>query len=87
LPATLIAGGSWALHMAGETFAGVKNNPERIADINVQAFRKAKSDILFLASFGNYPIHLLGCPIIDNSSEAPTLIGSVIQSLDEMKLP
>ena len=24
IPTTLIAGGSWAIHMAGETFAGVK---------------------------------------------------------------
>jgi len=28
IPITLIAGGSWAIHMAGETFAGVKKNPE-----------------------------------------------------------
>jgi len=84
IPATLIAGGSWAIHMAGETFAGVKENPERIADIFVQAFNKAESDFLFLASFGNYPIHFLGCPIIDNSSDTPVLNGSAIQSLDEL---
>ena len=28
LPTTLIAGGSWAIHVAGETFAGEKENPE-----------------------------------------------------------
>jgi hypothetical protein len=28
IPTTLIAGGSWAINMAGETFAGVKENPE-----------------------------------------------------------
>jgi hypothetical protein len=38
IPITLIAGGSWAVHMAGETFAGIKENPERIADVFVQAF-------------------------------------------------
>ena len=84
LPVTLIAGGAWAIHMAGETFAGVKENPERIAEIYVQAFRKAGSDCLFLSSFGNYPIHFLGCPIIDNSSDTPALSGSVIQSLNDL---
>ena len=53
IPTTLIAGGSWAIHMAGETFAGVKENPERIADVFVQAFNKVESDFLFLASFMN----------------------------------
>lgn len=37
IPTTLIAGGSWAIHTAGETFAGVKEKPERIADVFVQA--------------------------------------------------
>jgi hypothetical protein len=32
IPTTSIAGGSWVVHMAGETFAGIKENPERIAD-------------------------------------------------------
>ena len=84
IPTTLIAGGSWAIHMAGETFAGVKENPERIADVFVQASKKTESDFLFLASFGSYPIHFLGCPIIDNSSDPPALSGSAIQSLDEL---
>lgn len=84
IPTTLIAGGSWAVHTAGETFVGVKENPERIADVFVQAFKKTESDCLFLASFGNYPIHFLGCPIIDNSSDTPVLNGSAIQSLDEL---
>lgn len=35
---TLIAGRSWAVHMAGETFAGIKENYERIAVVFVQAF-------------------------------------------------
>ena len=84
IPTTLIAGGSWAIHTAGETFAGVKEKPERIADVFVQSIKKVESDFLFLASFANYPIHFLGCPIIDNSSDAPALSGSAIQSLDEL---
>jgi uroporphyrinogen decarboxylase len=81
---TLIAGGSWAVHLAGETFARIKEDPEKIADVYVQAFRKVGSDLLFVANFGNYPIHFLGCPIQDNSSDTPVLTGSVIQSLDDL---
>jgi hypothetical protein len=50
----------------------------------VQAFKKVESDFLFLASFGNYPIHFLGCPIIDSSSDTPVLNATAIQSLDEL---
>lgn len=84
LPVTLIGGGVWAIHMAGETFAEIKDNPERIAEIYIQVFRNAGSDCLLLSSFGNHPIHLLGCPITDNSSDPPALSGSVIQSLDDI---
>ncbi len=87
VPVTLFGGGSWMVHLAGETFAGIKEDPDKIADIFIQAFRKFGNDVLFTGSnFLNYPIHFLGCPIEDNSSDSPTLLGTVIQSLDGLSL-
>jgi uroporphyrinogen decarboxylase len=35
--------------------------------------------------FPNYPIHFLGCPIKDDSSDPPALLGTVIKSLKEVE--
>jgi len=84
VPVTLIGGGSWLVDMAGETFAGIKENPEQIADVFIQGFRKVGHDLMWTGSnFVNYPVHFLGCPIEDNSSDGPVLTKTVIQSLDD----
>jgi len=84
IPVTLIGGGSWMVHLAGETFAGIKEDPEKIADVFIQGFRKVGHDLFWTGSnFINYPIHFLGCPIEDNTSDGPALLGTVIQSLDD----
>jgi len=85
VPVTLIGGGAWAVNQAGKTFAEVKNNPAQIAEIFIQAFNMLGHDLLWTGSnFLNYPIHFLGCPIKDDSSDGPALEGSVIKTLDEM---
>ena len=85
LPVSLLGGGSWNVHMSGQTFAGIKEYPDRIAEVFVHAFRKVGHDLLAAGSnFINYPISFLGCPIEDNSSDSPVLTGTVIQSLDNL---
>jgi len=84
-PVTLIGGGAWLVHMAGETFAGIKEDPQKIADIFIQGFRKVGHDLMWTGSnFINYPIHFLGCPIEDSTSDGPALKQTVIQSLDNI---
>ena len=85
VPVTLIGGGSWAVHRAGKTFAGIKSDPGQIADAFIRYFQEMDHDLLWTGSnFLNYPIHFLGCPLKDNSSDYPALEGSVIKSLDEL---
>lgn len=85
VPVTLIGGGAWIVNLAGETFAGIKEYPEKIADVFVQAFHKVGHDLMWTGSnFINYPMHFLGCSIEDNSSDGPTLSGTVIESLDDL---
>ena len=82
VPVTLIGGGSWYVHWAGKTFAGIKNDPQQISDIFVRAVREIGHDLLWTGSnFINYPIHLLGCDIQDDSSDGPVLLTSVIDDL------
>lgn len=84
VPVTVIGGGACYVDMAGETFAGIKNDPKKIADVFVQAFRKIGHDLFWTGSnFINYPPHFLGCPIKDDSSDGPALVGTVIQSLED----
>ncbi|MBW1790296.1 MAG: uroporphyrinogen decarboxylase family protein [Deltaproteobacteria bacterium] len=83
-PVTLIGGGSWIVDQAGKTFAGIKEDPQQIADVFIQAFRKIGHDLLWTGSnFINYPMNFLGCPIEDGTSDGPMLKGTVIQSLKD----
>jgi uroporphyrinogen decarboxylase len=85
LPVTLFAGGAWMVHRAGKTFAEIKENPEMIADIFIRAFERVGHDFFFTGSnFVNYPFHFLGCPIQDDSSDPPALLGTVIKSLKDV---
>lgn len=85
IPVTLIGGGAWAVHQAGETFAAIKNDPARIADVFIRYYNQLGHDLLWTGSnLINYPIHFLGCPIQDDSSDGPALKESVIKSLDEL---
>jgi uroporphyrinogen decarboxylase len=85
VPVTLIGGGAWAVHQVGKTFAEIKKDPQRIADTFIQFYHLFKNDLLWTGSnFLNYPIHFLGIPILDNSSDSPGLEGTVIKNLEEM---
>ena len=85
VPVTLIGGGAWAVHRLGKTFGAIKNDPRQIADAFIQFYDQFGNDLLWTGSnFLNYPIHFLGCPIKDDSSDRPGLEGTVIKSLDEV---
>ena len=85
LPVTLIAGGSWMVHSAGKIYADMKEHPEIFAEIIKRAFEKAGHDLIWMGCVINYPIHFLGCPIKDDSSDAAILLGPVIKSLKEVE--
>ncbi len=85
LPVSVFAGGAWMVHSAGKTFAEIKDVPEKIAEVFVRAFERVGHDLLLTGSnFVNYPFHFLGCPIKDDSSDSPALLGTVIESLNEV---
>jgi uroporphyrinogen decarboxylase len=86
LPVTLIGGGAWLVHMQGKTFAGIKEDPQKIADVFIEGFQTVGHDLLWTGSnFINYPLNFLGCPIKDDSSDGPALTGTAIQGLDEFR--
>jgi uroporphyrinogen decarboxylase len=86
VPVTVIGGGAWAVHRAGKTFAQVKNDPGRIADVFIRYVRQFRLDLLWMGSnFINYPIHFLGCGLKDDSSDSPALEGTAIDSLDGLE--
>ena len=58
VPVTVIGGGACYVHMAGKPFEEIKNDPEKIADVFIQAYKKIGHDLLWTGSnFINYPIH------------------------------
>jgi uroporphyrinogen decarboxylase len=85
VPVGLITGGEWYVHLAGKTFAEIKADPKKIAEVFIDAFRTVGQDLLWTgAGLLNYPIHCLGCAIKDDTSDSPTLIGTVVQNLDSI---
>jgi uroporphyrinogen decarboxylase len=84
VPVTVIGGGACYVRMLGKTFEEIKDDPEKISDVFIQAYRKIGDDLLWTGSnFINYPIHFLGCPIKDDSSDCPVLLGTVIESIED----
>jgi uroporphyrinogen decarboxylase len=84
VPVTVIGGGACYVHMLGKTFAEIKDDPRKIAEVFIQAYRRIGHDLLWTGSnFINYPIHFLGCPIQDDSADNPALVGTVIESLEQ----
>jgi len=86
MPVALVAGGEWYVHQAGKTFAEIKNDPGKIAGVFVENYRRLGQDLMWTgAGLLNYPVHCLGCPIQDDTSDSPKLSGTVIQSLDAVE--
>jgi uroporphyrinogen decarboxylase len=86
LPVTLIAGGSWIVNSAGKTFAEIKSSPEKIADVFIKAYERVGHDLLWIGSgLVNYPFQALGCPLRDDSSDTPALLGTAVKSLHEVE--
>jgi len=84
VPVTVIGGGACYMHLLGKTFGEIKDEPEKISDVFIQAYRKIGHDLMWTGSnFINYPIHFLGCPIKDDSSDSPVLLGTVIESIED----
>lgn len=84
LPVALIAGGEWYAQTAGLTFSQMIHHPELMAQIYINGFNKVGQDLLWTgAGLLNYPIHFLGCVIVEDSFSTPALKGTVISSLDD----
>lgn len=85
LPVALIAGGEWYVKAQGQTFSQIIGSPQQLADIFIKGFETIGQDLLWTgAGLLNYPIHFLGCPIVDDTPASPMLSGTVISSLDEL---
>ena len=86
IPVGLITGGEWYVNQAGKTFAELRNDPQALAKVFTDAYRKTGQDFIWTgAGILNYPIHFLGCPMEDESSDSPKLMGTVIKRLDELE--
>ncbi len=85
MPVALLGGGAWAVRHAGTTFAAIKDDPQKIADVFVRFCRLVDNPLLWTGSnFLNYPAHFLGAAIKDDSADYPALEGTVLKSLDEL---
>ena len=63
LPTTLFGGGIWTYLDAGEGFDTLKDNPERLAEVQIKAAPKLDSDIVYVGSgFNNCLAGALGSP-------------------------
>lgn len=85
LPVTLVAGGSWYVHHAGQSFAEIKQDPAALAQVFIKAYQDIGHDLLWTgAGLLNYPAYCLGAPIQDQGSDSPALLATVISDLDQI---
>lgn len=84
-PVALIAGGEWYVNAAGKTFGGIKEDPQQIADVFIRGYHSTRPDLMWTGGgLLNYPVHFLGCPIVDQTSDSPALGGTVISRPEEL---
>ncbi len=85
-PVALIAGGEWYVNQVGRRFAEIKTDARAIAECFIEAQRKLGPDLIWTgAGLLNYPAHLLGCPIEDETSSSPALTGPALTDLDRVE--
>ena len=89
LPTTLFGGGIWTYLDAGEGFDTLKNNPERLAEVQIKAASKLDSDVIYVGSgLNNCLAGAMGCTLKwskENPPQSQTPIINSIEDIDRLR--
>jgi uroporphyrinogen decarboxylase len=84
-PACIYGGGMWTLRQAGETFAGLSEDPARMSEVIARVARDVGSDIVYTGSgYNNVHVAALGGRIKYRQIGAPDLEEPLVGSIEDL---
>ncbi len=84
-PVCIYGGGMWTLRQAGETFAGLAQDPERMSEVIVRVARDVRSDIVYTGSgYNNVHVAALGGRIKYRQVGAPDLEEPLVKTAEDL---
>ncbi len=85
LPSTIFGGGIWSYLNAGEGFDSLKDNPERLAEVQIKAASQLGSDVVYVGSgFNNCMAAALGSPLKWSKENPPQSQAPIIHSIEDI---
>jgi uroporphyrinogen decarboxylase len=86
VPVTIYGGGAWTIYNSGNTFVSLSNNPKKMAQVIVDAYRKMDWDMVFVGSgYNNYLAAALGGEIRARDGAVPDLKEHFVGSIEDME--
>ncbi len=86
VPATIYGGGAWTIYNSGNTFVSLSGNPEKMARVIVDTYKKMDWDMVFVGSgYNNYLAAALGGEIKAREGAVPDLKEPFINSLEDIE--
>ena len=85
VPVTLFGGGMWSIHNSGNTFQGLSNDFQKMADMLVTMSGKLLCDVVYAGSgYNNFHISCMGGGIKFREVGAPDLLEHIVSSEEDL---
>lgn len=85
VPVTLFGGGMWSIHNSGNTFQGLSNDFQKMADMLVTMSGRLLCDMVYAGSgYNNFHISCLGGGIKFREVGAPNLLDHIVSSEEDL---
>ncbi len=86
VPATIYGGGAWTIYNSGNTFVSLANDPEKMAAVIVDTYRKMGWDMVFVGSgYNNYLAAALGGEIKAREGAVPDLKEHFVNTPEDLR--
>ncbi|RMF90784.1 MAG: hypothetical protein D6733_02880, partial [Methanobacteriota archaeon] len=85
VPATIYGGGAWTIYNSGNTFVSLERDPEKMARVIVDTYRRMGWDMVFVGSgYNNYLAAALGGEIKAREGAVPDLKEHFVTSQEDL---
>jgi uroporphyrinogen decarboxylase len=86
VPVTIYGGGAWTIYNSGNTFVSLADDPEKMAEVIINTYRKMGWDMVFVGSgYNNYLAAALGGEIKAREGAVPDLKEHFINSAEDLE--
>jgi uroporphyrinogen decarboxylase len=86
VPVTIYGGGAWTIYNSGNNFVSLSLDPEKMAKVIIETYKKMGWDMVFVGSgYNNYLAAALGGEIRTREGAVPDLKEHFISSFEDLK--